>query len=173
VRLLNDQSIIRSCPRLHAGYCFSVACLFTPADAGSRPSKNRTGAGFEHFREPERPLLNRSAPIQHSEIALPKPGVRGSSPLRDANFHTTFDVPTCMGMNCRATGRRKRRVPREGRGRREESRLHRGYRAGASSTRLRENGSIWCLARDCLLTSGSKVRTRMRPPSKYQGRLTK
>jgi hypothetical protein len=39
-----------------------------------------------HSREPARTRLNAGAPVQHPELALPKPGVRGSSPLRDASF---------------------------------------------------------------------------------------
>jgi hypothetical protein len=38
-----------------------------------------------HLRETAQKILNCNGRIQHLETALPKPGFRGSSPLRDAN----------------------------------------------------------------------------------------
>jgi hypothetical protein len=49
-----------------------------------------------HFREPARKLLNTDELIQHLEIALPKPGVRGSSPLRDASNNNDLIVKTTV-----------------------------------------------------------------------------
>ena len=48
--------------------------------------------GFVHSLEPERTPLNGGAAVQHPELALPKPGVRGSSPLRDAILDTISDA---------------------------------------------------------------------------------
>jgi hypothetical protein len=53
---------------------------------------------FWHSDEHMRTLLNRSAQIQHSEIALPKPGVRGSSPLRDASYFNSLSQDIKFGM---------------------------------------------------------------------------
>jgi hypothetical protein len=70
----------RSLARLHAGYSFASSMR-----AFSPQFKIRARAGFMDLQEPPRTLLNGDAAIQHLEIAIPKPGVRGSSPLRDAN----------------------------------------------------------------------------------------
>jgi hypothetical protein len=87
-----------------------------------------------HSRKPERTLLNSTGPIQHLEIALPKPGVRGSSPLRDAILRTTFDIQTCTGMNWRATVRRGDGSEKQVRGKR----LSRGYTVVTGSMRVAE-----------------------------------
>ena len=63
---------------------------------------------------------------------LPKPGVRGSSPLRDAILRTTFDVQTCTGMNSRATGRREGWVEPELGG----AAMNRGYMVVTGLVRL-------------------------------------
>ena len=49
---------------------------------------------FVHSREPARTPVNAGAAVEHTELTLPKPGARGSSPLRDAFLHTTSDVQT-------------------------------------------------------------------------------
>jgi hypothetical protein len=75
----------RSLARLHAGYSFASSFRSAPMRAFSPQFKIRARAGFMDLQEPPRTLLNGDAAIQHLEIAIPKPGVRGSSPLRDAN----------------------------------------------------------------------------------------
>jgi hypothetical protein len=80
--------------------------------------------------------LNGDALVQRPEPTLPKPGVRGSSPLRDAILHAISDVLKCTGMNSRATGRRIHGL-RKRFGREERSR---GYRAVTSSNDSSANG---------------------------------
>jgi hypothetical protein len=64
-----------------ASLLHSVSSLCTPGCVVQELLLRR----FQHPDERARTLLNPSGPIQHSEIAFPKPGVRGSSPLRDAS----------------------------------------------------------------------------------------
>jgi hypothetical protein len=71
-----------------------AGCALVEAKFGLLEKERKVGfrnagtAPFIHFRASVRKLLNSNGPNQHSEIALPKPGVRGSSPLRDAIFRT-------------------------------------------------------------------------------------
>ena len=83
-----------------------------------------------HSREPARTPLNGGAAVEHPEPTLPKPGARGSSPLRDANFRTISDVLKRTEVNSRAAGRRIRGFCK---GFEREERI-RGYRVVTSST---------------------------------------
>ena len=78
--------------RLHAGYCFAAPRPFKAVHFSSRPSKSCLRARFIHFNEPARNLSNSDGHIKHFEIVLPKPGVRGSSPLRDAKNELTLQI---------------------------------------------------------------------------------
>jgi hypothetical protein len=69
--------------RLNVGYCFFAPRLsmqFIPVRLRPKPRANR----FHDFREPARKLLNTNELIQHLEIAVLKPGVRGLSSLRES-----------------------------------------------------------------------------------------
>ena len=77
---------------------FAVTCRlqfrkFTPVSARSNqctPVHEPSRPHFVHSREPARTPLNAGAAVQHPELTFPKPGVRGSSPLRDANSPHDF-----------------------------------------------------------------------------------
>ena len=80
----------RSCSRLHPGYSSVASRPSNAVRAGSpsfRPASLSVSSIFANSR---RTLLNGGELFQHSEIALPKPGVRGSSPLRDAKNQVDF-----------------------------------------------------------------------------------
>src|ERR1700687_2010564 len=90
---------MRISSRLHAGYSFAAQLPFKPLHASSRPFKNRLVPHFLYFREPERTRVSCAEHVQLVDIALPKPGVRGSIPFRDASFSTISGVQTCTLVN--------------------------------------------------------------------------
>jgi hypothetical protein len=93
--------------RLHRGYSFGATPLCAPVQERSLKFKNHFRAVSLNCFELSKTAVNRSAIFKQLFCVVPKPGVRGSSPLRDAILHTTFDVQTCIGMNSHATGRRR------------------------------------------------------------------
>jgi hypothetical protein len=73
-------------PRLHAGYSFATSRLSNAVHDRSRRFKHCPLPALVHSCEPHRTRLKGPQLCQHPEIALPKPGFRGSIPFRDANF---------------------------------------------------------------------------------------
>ena len=73
---------------------------------------------------------------QISKYVIPKPGVRGSIPFRDAILHPISDRWGRTGMNSRAPGRRIHGL----RTRFLKKELYRGYRVVTSSTDGLANG---------------------------------
>jgi hypothetical protein len=100
----------KSAPRLPRGYRFAATPSSVSVQAHLLQFKNLLWRGFVNSIELPKPAMNASAIFRQLFYVVPKPGVRGSSPLRDAISPTTFDVQTCTGKNLPATERRMRGV---------------------------------------------------------------
>jgi hypothetical protein len=111
--------------------------------------------------------LNGGAAVQHPELTLPKPGARGSSPLRDANLHTISGVETRTGMNSRATGRRIHGIWK---GFGTEERI-RGYRTVTSPETTRRRSVTHPATGPVMPTRGCQVRRTPAFPYRRFGML--